>query len=322
MNQRLELTVAGRCAPECSPARAASAGRKSLSDLFRLMGAQAEINARCDSIPVLTRQMRVGATLFHEGSPAEAFYFVSLGWFKCFRTCEDGYQQVRAFASAGDLLGYDALCQGRHPTEAVAIEDSTVYAVRFQDAHIFGQSVPGFERMLNKAVSRQLIRQGDVADLMAAVAAEVRLARFLVDLSARMQACGQSPLRLLLRMCRRDIASHLGVAHETVSRSFSMMAELGYLQVKNREVQILDLPALKAFSHCTRSAVDELLGRVHGRDASASLYRLGRQLPGAGHLAPDLSKADSVSKVKPILGMTSQTAHSAAARAACMPGAD
>jgi CRP/FNR family transcriptional regulator len=307
MNQTLELTDAGLCAPEGSPARADSVGRKSLSDLFRLMGAQAEINARSDSMPVLVRQMRAGVTLFHEGSPAEAFYFVSLGWFKCFRTCEDGYQQVRAFASVGDLLGYDALCQGRHPTEAVAIEDSTVYSVRFQDAHIFGQSVAGFERMLNKAVSRQLIRHGDVADLMAAVSAEVRLARFLVDLSARMQAFGQSPLRLLLRMCRRDIASLLGVAYETVSRSFSTMADLGFLQVKNREVEILDLPALKEFSCCTRSAADELLGRMHGRMA----------------LSPSRGKADSALNANQMHFMTSQAvAQGVPAMNVCMPGAN
>ncbi|MCV2371324.1 Crp/Fnr family transcriptional regulator [Roseateles oligotrophus] len=323
MNQTLDLTVGDRRTHELGQARVDLSGRKSLSDLFRLMGAHAEVNARSDSFPLLARQMRVGATLFHEGSQADAFYFVSLGWFKCFRTCEDGYQQVRAFAGVGDLLGYDALCQGRHPTEAVAIEDSTVYSMRFQDVQELGQSVPGFERMLHKAISRQLIRHGDVADLMAAVAAEVRLARFLVDLSARMQACGQSPLRLLLRMCRRDIASHLGVAHETVSRSFSAMADLGFLQVKNREVEILDLRALKEFSRSTRSAADELLGRSNGRDAPPRLQQTGPQVHSTDYLAPGLNKGDKALNANTMLMMTiDAAAHGASARAACSPGAD
>lgn len=63
---------------------------------------------------------------------------------------------------------------------------------------------------------------------MSAVAAEVRLASFLVQVSQHMAQRGQSPRRLLLRMNRRDIASYLGVAHATASRSFGALAEAGY----------------------------------------------------------------------------------------------
>ncbi|MDC8774456.1 Crp/Fnr family transcriptional regulator [Roseateles albus] len=291
MNQSLEIVASGCCSQERRQLRAELPSRRTLSDVLRLMGAHKDVDASSDAIPLLVRHSRVGTTLFREGSAADTFYFISLGWFKNFRTCEDGYQQVRSFASVGDLLGYDALYQGRYPTEAVAMEDSMVYAVRFQDLCTFGERVPGFERVLHMAVSRQLSRQGDSADLMAAVAAEVRLARFLVDLSARMQACGQSPLRLLLRMSRRDIASQLGVAHETVSRSFSAMVDLGYLQVKQREVEILDLDALKSFSACTRSAADELLGRTCRHDRRPNGHSLAQKkaMPGSNYLAAPLT---------------------------------
>ena len=58
-------------------------------------------------------------------------------------------------------------------------------------------------------------------------------------------------------MSRRDIASYLGVAHETVSRSFSALVRWGLVQVDNREVEVLDMPALKAFALNTRRQVDE-----------------------------------------------------------------
>jgi CRP/FNR family transcriptional regulator, anaerobic regulatory protein len=93
--------------------------------------------------------------------------------------------------------------------------------------------------------------------MMAAVAAEVRLARFLLQLSRRMAECGQSSRRFHLRMSRRDIASYLGVAHETVSRSFGSLSRWGWLRVDNREVEILDLPGLKQFALNTRRALDD-----------------------------------------------------------------
>ena len=95
--------------------------------------------------------------------------------------------------------------------------------------------------------------------MMAAVAADVRLARFLLWTSARMAEGGQSATRLLLRMGRREIASFLGVAHATVSRSFTALAEGGYIRVVNREVEILDPPRLKVRACSTRGLLVESL---------------------------------------------------------------
>jgi CRP/FNR family transcriptional regulator, anaerobic regulatory protein len=150
------------------------------------------------------------------------------------------------------------VCQGAHPTTAVALEDSTVHALALPDVFTLCQRVPALDRVLHLTLSRQLMHQVEIANLMAAVSAEVRLARFLVQLSDRMAEQGQSPRRLLLRMSRRDIASHIGVAHETVSRSFGVLMHLGCLAVCNREVEILDPERLRACASNTRG-----LGEAH-----------------------------------------------------------
>ncbi|MCV2358179.1 Crp/Fnr family transcriptional regulator [Paucibacter sp. TC2R-5] len=233
------------------------------------MDPRAETSPASDRVPVASRAVKAGATLFRQSCVADAIYFVSMGSFKVFRTAEDGYEQVLCFVGAAELLGYDALCTHSHPTEALALEDSRVCVVPLHELFALGQATPAFDRMLHLAVSRQLTRHGEVTDVMAAVAAEVRLARFLLNLSARMQARGQSPRRLLLRMCRRDIASHLGVAHETVSRSFTALADLGYLQVRNREVEILYLPALIEFARSTRGSSEDLMNQARCRVSKA-----------------------------------------------------
>jgi len=101
-----------------------------------------------------------------------------------------------------------------------------------------------------------LARSRELVDIMAAVASEVRLARFLIQHSRRMADCGQSPRRFLLRMGRREISSMLGVAHETVSRSFTALSSLGLVQVCAREVEILDMDGLGAFARSTRRQLD------------------------------------------------------------------
>jgi CRP/FNR family transcriptional regulator len=110
--------------------------------------------------------------------------------------------------------------------------------------------------MLQRSGSITLARSRELVDIMAAVASEVRLARFLIQHSRRMADCGQSPLRFLLRMGRRELSSLLGVAHETVSRSFTTLSALDLIRVSVREVEILDMDRLGAFARSTRRPMD------------------------------------------------------------------
>jgi len=234
--------------------RHGNAGDDGLAALLHLMGIEDEMPAVATN--VASRRLRAGAPLFHEGACAQAVYFVVAGTFKFMHTAEDGYEQVLGFAGRAEMLGYDALCRGQHPTTAIALEDSTVLVLPMGDLFASCQNVPAFARALHASTSRQLLHQVEIAHLMAAVSAEVRLARFLVQLSDHMAERGQSPRRLYLRMSRKDIASHLGVAHETVSRSFGALANWGCVAVNNREVEILDRALLKACASNTRGLAD------------------------------------------------------------------
>lgn len=234
--------------------RGAGAPQDGLAGLLRLLGVD---DAAPEAAAQITmRRVRAGVVLFHEGTCAQAVHFIAVGTFKFMHTAEDGYEQVLGFAGRAEMLGYDALCQGRHPTTAIALEDSTVYALPIGDLFALTACVPALGRVLHMAASRQLLHQVEIAHLMAAVSAEVRLARFLLQLSDHMAEHGQSPRCLYLRMSRRDIASHLGVAHETVSRSFGALANWGCIAVDNREVEILDRARLTACASNTRGLAD------------------------------------------------------------------
>jgi CRP/FNR family transcriptional regulator, anaerobic regulatory protein len=242
-----------------------SEGNNGMAELLRMLGANLSEMRGVDSMPVTVRRLHAGDMLFHEGAGAEAMHFVRAGTFKIFRTAEDGYEQVLGFAGRGEVMGFDAISAGTHPTAAMALEDSSVFVVLLCDFFSLGQRISALDTLVHRAVSGALANRAELADVMAAVAAEVRLARFLLQLSQRMAACGQSPRRFHLRMSRRDIASYLGVAHETVSRSFSALVRWRLLQVDNREVEVLDVPGLRAFALNTRRQVDEGIGASFAR---------------------------------------------------------
>jgi CRP/FNR family transcriptional regulator len=198
-----------------------------------------------------------GAMLVHEGAHAELLHVVQSGSFKSVKTAEDGYEHVLGFAWRGDVLGFDGLHRRRYAFAAVALEDSRVVAVPLAGLDALRHRVGALDTALQALMSRQLTHAGEIAEVMSAVSADVRLARFLVQLSARMAERGQSPRRLRLGMNRRDIANHLGLAHETISRSFRILSDRGWLRVDNREIEILDLAGLKRSARSTRGLADE-----------------------------------------------------------------
>jgi CRP/FNR family transcriptional regulator len=228
----------------------------SLTELLGGTPGQAECEACSERFAV--QRVARGATLVHEGSSAATLYVVQSGSFKCVQTAEDGYEHVLGFAWRRDVIGYDGLSGAHYAFAAVALEDSRVIALPLASLGALRQRAAAFDAALQSIVARQLTHAGEIARVMAAVAADARLARFLVQLSSSMAERGQSPRRLLLRMNRRDIANHLGLAHETISRSLRLLADSGWLRVNNREIEILDQEALRRCARSTRGAVDAM----------------------------------------------------------------
>ncbi len=226
-----------------------------LAGLIDLLGGKGDLPPSAFSEVCAVQRVASGATLIHEASRAHTLYVVQAGSFKTVKTAEDGYEHVLGFAWRRDLLGYDGLAADRYAFSAVALEDSRVIALPLAGLAALRHRLPEMDARMQRLVARQLAHSGEIAEIMAAVAADVRLARFLVQLSARMAERGQSPRRLLLRMNRRDIANHLGLAHETISRSFRLLTEAGWLRVDNRDVEILDIEGLRRCARCTRGGV-------------------------------------------------------------------
>lgn len=234
-----------------------------VDDLLQLLGVPPMARMGEGAWPISLWRVRAGATLFHEGAPSGHLFIVRTGAFKSLRVSEDGYEQVLSFAVRGDVLGFEALCRNREPLAAVALEDATVFVLPLRDLDDWRLRCPALDHGLLRALSGQLARAAEISEMMAAVSAEVRLARFLVWLSACAEDRGESPTRLLLRMNRRELASLLGVAHETISRAFGTLADAGLLEVDKREVHLLDIAAIRSCARSTRRPIDDTPRHEH-----------------------------------------------------------
>ena len=217
-----------------------------LRELCLPMGMSRDNLDRLDSLVASRRNLARGQTLFQAGEPFLSLYAVRTGFFKTCVASQDGRSQVTGFQMAGELLGLDGISTDQHSCDAVALEDSQVCVIPYSQMAALSREIGELQHQFHKLMSREIVREHGVMLLLGGMRAEERLAAFLLNLSQRLQACGFSASSLVLRMTRDEIGSYLGLTLETVSRAFSKLQGDGMLDVKQRQIRVLDAARLQA----------------------------------------------------------------------------
>ena len=198
-----------------------------------------------DLLVAARRSIVRGDALFRSGDPFTSLYAVRTGFFKTCLSSADGREQVTGFQMAGELLGLDGISLERHVCDAIALEDSKVCVIPFNDLEELSLRFSELQRQFHKIMSREIVRDQGVMLLLGSMRAEERLAAFILNLTQRLHSRGFSAHSLVLRMTRQEIGSYLGLKLETVSRSFSKFHEDGLLDVKQRQIRVLNEEGLR-----------------------------------------------------------------------------
>lgn len=200
------------------------------------------------------RKLKKGDLLYRVGDPFRALYAIRAGSTKTCEIAADGSVQITGFHLPGELLGIDAISTESHPCEVMALENTEICELPFDQLEKLAREIPGLQRQLFRIMSREILEEEAQLLMLGRMKAEERLAAFLLNFSKRYQRLGSSPLELRLPMSRQDLGDYLGLALETVSRLFSRFQDEGIISVQGRLVQLLNPEQLKAVTeHTTRS---------------------------------------------------------------------
>ena len=181
-----------------------------------------------DGLEVLARvaahtRFRPGQELVAEGTSAEHFFNVTRGTVKLYKLLSDGRRQIVGFLSTGGFLGL--ALEPCHPFSAEAVD--AVEACRFsrRDLHGLMSDFRAFERRLHAVTSHELVAAQEQMMLLGRKTAVERVASFLLLRARHQAACGRANETVELPMTRADIADHLGLRLETVSRALRALVQ-------------------------------------------------------------------------------------------------
>jgi CRP/FNR family transcriptional regulator len=220
-------------------------GNCNLRDTCLPAGMPAHDLARVEDAVHVRRLLKRGDHLFDAGDDFQSIYAVRSGSFKTILPDHRGRDQITGFFMCGELLGIDALGGGRYRNSAIALEDSNVCAMPCSLLEQIAREVPSLQRRLHSALSREIVRSQGIMMLLSSMSGEERLATFLLDLSRRYLGRGYSGSRFALRMSRDEIGRYLGLTLETVSRVFSRFSQCGLIEVRKKEIRIIDSQGLE-----------------------------------------------------------------------------
>jgi CRP/FNR family nitrogen fixation transcriptional regulator len=172
-----------------------------------------------------TRALAKGEELYAEGDPAPCFYKVLSGAVCTSMLLDDGRRQIDAFHLPGDVFGLE---RGHaHRSAAEAVGDATVIAYRRSALGPgAGGSAEAAQALLD-AILRSLERAQGHMLLLGRKTAMERIASFLLDMAGR---AGHAD-HIDLPMTRADIADHLGLTIETVSRLLARLEREGIIEM-------------------------------------------------------------------------------------------
>jgi CRP/FNR family transcriptional regulator, nitrogen fixation regulation protein len=163
--------------------------------------------------------------IYGEDEPAEYLYQVISGAVRTYRMLDDGRRQIGAFYLPGDIFGVEA--GEAHLSSAEAINDAQILVVKRSAVMARAEHEKDLTRQLWTLTVRELQRVQEHS-LVLIKSAEERVAGFLLEMARR----NSSTVAIELPMSRQDIADYLGLTIETVSRTFSQLAQSGTIALE------------------------------------------------------------------------------------------
>ena len=185
-----------------------------------------------DISPVLQRN----DYLYRPGDPGNGCYVVRSGVFKSVSITPSGEEYVTGFHYPGEVLVLTGEATGSHDDCAVALTASTACAIPHRVFHqVF--NIGAGDSLLRLLAERECNNR-ELENNLRQSRAEARIAGFLVLLMRRLERLGFDSALLPLPMSRTDLANHLGLTLECLSRALGKWKRADIISTEKDRIAI------------------------------------------------------------------------------------
>jgi CRP/FNR family transcriptional regulator len=179
--------------------------------------------------------------IFHEGEPGRFLYIVRSGSVKVYKLSEDGKEKILRVFGPGQFFAELPVLDGRkYPASAEALTAGTLLCLSRENFLKILSTYPKITGKLYEIVGERLRHFATAVTDLTLKDASRRLAGFLQEKMDSSNRLAQNQVRFPLELTHQEIASLIGTARETVSRTLKQFEREGMIEIKDRYVTVLD----------------------------------------------------------------------------------
>ncbi len=180
-----------------------------------------------------------GAVLFQEGQPCAGLSIVVTGRVRIFKLSPSGREQVLAVEGPGSSIAeLPVFDGGSYPASASTMQDSDIVFVSRQDLRALCLEKPEVSLKMLQVVGARLRKLVGIIEELSFTTVRHRLISWIIR-----QAAGRASFPL--EHSHQELASQIGTVRELVSRNLARLQAQGFIEMKGREVTIVDLEGLE-----------------------------------------------------------------------------
>lgn len=189
------------------------------------------------------RLFQRGEFIHRAGDLSDQLYIVHSGMVKVYRLAENGKLQMLRVLQPGDFMGeLVVFTEHTHDSYAEAVGKTEVCTIQRKDLEALLSDHPAIALHLLSEMSQRLRNSEKQAASIATETVDTRIGLYLMEC---VEQAGSNAIEL--PMSRKDLASYLGIAPETLSRRLSDFQAAGWItQSGQRRIQIISMDAILA----------------------------------------------------------------------------
>lgn len=186
------------------------------------------------------RTYKKGEMIYMSGDEGEKLYVIHTGRVKITRITSSGKEQVIRVLGPGEFMGELSLFSPIPLTDnSEALSETVVCLIDGKKLKDLMMKHSGIAFKVMEELSKRLEKAENLIENISLQAVEKRLANALIDMA-------DEKGEIVLDMTKRDLASHIGMSQETLSRRLTIFQDEGIIElIGHRGINILDMEALE-----------------------------------------------------------------------------
>lgn len=188
----------------------------------------------------IRRNYPKGKLILRAGDEKKMLFIVQNGRVKVERLIGGGHHQILRFVGSGDFFGVTTLFQEEPLLVNVeAVESTNILMLEGEKLKSFLINSPTVLFKIMEQITKRMRLLEERLGEVSLKEVDARVANYILEQIDETNNC------FTLSFSKKDLASLLGTTRESISRKFSEFQRLGYIDIDENEIEIINHPALE-----------------------------------------------------------------------------